>query len=589
MTVGIDFETYYSKDYGVTDVGPWAYVEDPRFECYQVAIYGVDRDGLAIEWVGESKDAPWDRIEGCIWVSHNMTFDSVVWAKVAEKVGVSAPDFPHWYCTANLSVYLQAPRNLAGAAKVFLGTDLSKEYRMMMKGKHAHELMAYDLEVVRQAGLADAKASFDIWKQESSKWPLSERNLALMTFQAANRGVHVDWEMVDRSVDSLKRLNWEAEQKIPWVEEGKTALSPIAVREQCRQLGIPAPASLAKDSEECVEWEDQYGEKYPFVGAVRVWRRTNILIKKLELIRAMRRPDGTIPAILRYCGAPHTGRWSGDLVNLQNLPREEMFGVSLRNCIVAKPGHVFVIADLAQIEPRILAFLCGNKSLLADLGNGMPLYEAHARETMNWRGGSLKKEDPKLYALAKARVLGLGYGCSAARFAKVAKNLAGLDLSPEECRLTVKDFRKRNPRITGLWRRFDQAIAEAARTDKHFEMELPSGRTIHYFDVAYDSAGRNYSACTETGGTREGIYGAKLVENLVQGTAREVFADILLRLRDAGIEIVFHVHDEVICHAPAERAEEVRQEIECIMKTPPAWMTGLPLAVESSIASRYQK
>jgi DNA polymerase len=406
--------------------------------------------------------------------------------------------------------------------------------------------------------------------------------------------------MVDRSIDGLKRLNWEAEQKIPWVEEGKAALSPIAVREKCRELGIPAPASLAKDSDECVEWEDQYGEKYPFVGAVRVWRRTNILIKKLELIRAMRRADGTIPAILRYCGAPHTGRWSGDLVNLQNLPREEMFGVSLRNCIVAKPGHVFVIADLAQIEPRILAYLCGNERLLADLGNGMPLYEAHARETMGWSGGSLKKEDPKLYALAKARVLGLGYGCSAGRFAKVAKNLAGLELSPEECKQTVKDFRKRNPRITGLWRRFDQAIAEAARTDKHFEMELPSGRIVHYFDVGYDPAGRKYSAFTERpasaqgyGGhgavERESIYGAKLVENLVQGTAREVFADILLRLRDAGIEIVFHVHDEVICHAPEARAEDVRSEIERIMKTPPAWMKALPLAVESAIAGRYTK
>jgi DNA polymerase len=120
-------------------------------------------------------------------------------------------------------------------------------------------------------------------------------------------------------------------------------------------------------------------------------------------------------------------------------------------------------------------------------------------------------------------------------------------------------------------------------------MELPSGRTVHYFDVGYEPTSRNYSACTEQGGIREGIYGAKLVENLVQGTAREVFADILLRLRDAGIEIAFHVHDEVICQVPVERAEEIRQEIEQIMRTPPAWMKDLPLAVESSIAPRYQK
>ena len=140
-----------------------------------MAIYGEDREGRPIEWVGEPKDAPWERIEGCVWVSHNMTFDAVVWSKVSESVVVSAPVAPHWYCTANLAVYLQAPRNLAGAAKALLGTDLSKEYRMMMKGRHVRDLMAYDLDIVRKAGLADAKASFDIWKQNSSKWPWQRR------------------------------------------------------------------------------------------------------------------------------------------------------------------------------------------------------------------------------------------------------------------------------------------------------------------------------------------------------------------------------------------------------------------------------
>ena len=385
MTVAVDFETYWAKDYAVSDMGPWAYVEDPRFECYQVAFYGEDREGKPIEWVGAPKDAPWDRIDGCVWVSHNMMFDAAVWAKVRQSVpGMSMPELPHWYCTANMAVYLQAPRDLKGAAGALLGTEVGKEYRAVMKGRHFNELMPYDRETVRAAGLADAKACFDVWKKHSREWPLHERNLALLTFQLANRGVFVDWERVDRGIDGLKRLNWEAEQEIPWVEDGKPPLSPIAVRQKCRELGIPAPASLAKDSDECMEWEDAYGEKYPFVSAVRVWRRTNMLLKKLELIRRLKRDDGSIPAILRYCGAPHTGRWSGDLVNLQNLPRDEMFGVSLRECFIPKPGHVFVIADLAQIEPRILAYLCGNGRLLEDLKNGMPLYEAHARETMGW-------------------------------------------------------------------------------------------------------------------------------------------------------------------------------------------------------------
>ena len=201
----------------------------------------------------------------------------------------------------------------------------------------------------------------------------------------------------------------------------------------------------------------------------------------------------------------------------------------------------------------------------------------------------MKKADPKLYALAKARVLGLGYGCSAGKFAKVAKNLAGLDLGANECRRVVRDFRRKNPKITALWSRFDRGIAKAARTDKLLEMVLPSGRTVRYFDVAYDPKRRQYSGCTVRGGNRERLYGAKLVENLVQGTAREVFADMLLRLRGAGIEIVWHVHDEVICHVPEAEAEEGQCRIEQIMREAPAWMSGLPLEVESCIAERYQK
>ena len=84
-------------------------------------------------------------------------------------------------------------------------------------------------------------------------------------------------------------------------------------------------------------------------------------------------------------------------------------------CIVPRPGKEFIICDLSQIEPRVLAWLCGDTVLLDQLANGVPLYEAHARATMGWTGGNLKKENAELYSLAKARVLGLGYGCGAAK------------------------------------------------------------------------------------------------------------------------------------------------------------------------------
>ena len=269
--------------------------------------------------------------------------------------------------------------------------------------------------------------------------------------------------------------------------------------------------------------------------------------------------------------------------NCQNLNKEKDFDVDVRRMLIPRAGCVFVICDLAQIEPRCLAYLSGNWALLERIAGGESIYEAHARATMGWTGGSLKKEKPRLYGLGKARVLGLGYQCAAAKFVTVARIMGGIEITLAEAEKTVADFRRSNPLITGLWSKLEREFVSKQR-ETHF-LKLPSGRYLRYFAVDAESM----TAANERGGPRYNFYGGKLVENLIQGTARDVFAEGLLRVEDAGFPVLFHVHDEVIVEVPIAEAEVAKTEIERLMSICPSWLEGCPLGAEAVIATHYLK
>lgn len=265
------------------------------------------------------------------------------------------------------------------------------------------------------------------------------------------------------------------------------------------------------------------------------------------------------------------------------MPREAQFGVDLRGMFVPRPGHTFIISDLGQIEQRVLSWLAGDNRMMEVLETGVSVYEAHARATMGWTGGALKHENPQLYRLAKARVLGLGYGAGAAVFVQIAKTMAGLDIEMSQAQRVVAEYLRTNPLITDLWRRLDRAFALAQGRD--FNLPLPSGRRLIYRNV--QRAGSGYSA--EVQGRRVSFFGGKLTENLTSATARDVLGHILLRLADAGLRVVLHVHDEVVVEVPTAELDTAVHKVESIMTTTPDWLTGLPLSAETFTSTQYTK
>lgn len=582
MVYGIDFETYYDKTVSVTTQGLWHYLHDPACEIYMVAIYSREAD---YSYVGEPSRVDWSRLHGQICVAHNARFDRACFRRLQELGVIPAGIEPRWECTADLVSALSYGRSLKAAVEGMYNIRLSKDTRDNMLGvtwKQAQEKgMAEELAAYC---LKDAYYSYYIWKQLSPLWSDKERKLSALTRDMCDYGLHIDQALVEAGRQTLLQVMDAAIEKIPWADGYKPVLSPKHLKEECIKAGIQPPASLSQDSEDCARWEEQYGARFPWVEAMRDYRKANTLYKKLLTLESRIRPDGSFSYGLKYFGA-HTGRWSGDAgFNIQNLPRVPMFGVDLRRMITARPGHGLISSDLSQIEQRIITWLSGDNAMMEVLGTGISPYEAHARVTMGYNDSEpLKQKNPDLYRLAKARVLGLGYGAGAAIFVQLAKSMAGLDITPQQAQKIVADFRASNRLITNLWATLERAFSMSVGKD--FSLPLPSGRKLYYRQVARTPKG--LSALVQ--GKRVNFFGGKLAENLTSAVARDVLGEILLNLDAAGYRVIAHIHDEVLVEVPLEKIDIAVKEVHRIMTTPPEWLVGLPLAAETTSSQFYTK
>jgi DNA polymerase len=624
----IDFETYYDNTCSLTTLGTYAYTRHPDFDAYMVSIVNDD-----IRYVGHPKDFDWKQLKGHTLVAHNASFDQVVFESCVEGGTILGIPLEGWECTADLAVYLQFQRTLAGAVKYGLGKELSKEMRNWMKGRTWEDAIAEDkAKELSEYALNDSIFCWEFYKKYREKWPDREAKLSRHTRAMGMRGFTLDMDLVEKGLDHLDKQMFEAKSNLPWYDEidpdtkkPYVIYSKKALAMECRKLGIDPPKSLSKDSPDCHKWMREHGDNLPFVTSMQNYTRMNTHYQRLKTMRDRCRVDKTVPFNLKYFGAEATGRWSGDAgLNVQNLPRDAKYGINLRNCIKAPEGKTFVIADFDQIEPRCAAYLTGDQEFLSLLTTGMSPYEAHARLTMDWTGGELKKEDPQLYLLAKVRVLALNYGAGWHRFYETVKSYgqeAILDQPYEPSDLSrfkefnakyhplklkefdlldnygkrlwvaaflqVTSYRASNPLLVARWKGHESSY-KASIGSECYQIPLLSGRNIQYFKIRPELKGT--SCQTQRGSKRRTYsYGPLLFENEIQATARECFADALLRLDDAGFDVVIHVHDEAVISVDENTAEESAKKINEVMSQTPDWLEGCPLATSYEISKHYKK
>ena len=576
--VAVDFETYYSGEYSVSKLGNWAYTHHPKFNAYLISVSdGVNTIAC------RPQEFPWETIDGKYWVSHNREFDRSVYERLV-NLGEAAPVAPKdWFCSSAACAYLQLPRDLAGACKIVLGVGVDKKVRASMSGKVPGFLSEELLEYAK----SDAVLCFRLWEKVGPRWPRIERDLFELTASMGRRGIHVDQEYLADSKQRLEKIVKDCDEGLPF----QPPTSIKAFKDYCKSLGIEPPASTADDDFRFQNWLEKNlnGPVATWVRIMQRRRSANRTLKVLDSIKSRINDQGRMVYELKYFGA-NPGRWSGGGgLNIQNLNRGEVEGIDLRANFCAAPGKILGIVDYAQIESRVVLFLAGDLDTLELLKDGMDIYEAHARATMGYNDPRpLKEVDKGMRQLAKARVLGLGFGCGSKKFIEVARIMGGIEISFEESERIVREYRDTNPKVIALWSRLEDCFRKCHGKDYH--LALPCNRLNPSMrrHLIYRNVDAETMSC-DVAGDRVNVYGGRLTENWTQATARDVLASAWLRCHAAGYSPVMSVHDELVFELDERTAGEDLEKILDIMEAPRPWAPVLPLKAEGHLAQKYEK
>lgn len=405
---------------------------------------------------------------------------------------------------------------------------------------------------------------------------------------------------------------------------------------------------------------------------VRLQVTTTSTSKYKSLARGTTR-DGRLHGTLQFDGAGRTGRWSGRTFQPQNLPSRGLLPASeiitgidamkadvahlcfenvmhlassaIRGCIVAPEGKKLVVADLSNIEGRILAWLAGEEWKLQafrdfDNGTGADLYKLAYAKSFKIKPEDVTKPERqvgKVMELAMGYEGGVGafltfslaYDIDLEAMAAVAleslpaavyedaegfynwtvkQNRSTFGLSKDAfivCDAFKRLWRSAHPMVSTLWKELEAAAIEATenpavtihcrrfkvrRDGAWLRIGLPSGRALCYPQPHVENGKLSYMGTNQY--TRQwgriSTYGGKLVENCTQAVARDVMAANMQRIEDVGFEIVLTVHDEIITEAPDEDCFNAGL-LSDLMTTPNAWHAGLPLAAAGFEDYRYRK
>lgn len=639
----MDIETY--SDVDLIKCGVYAYADSPAFE---VLLFAYSFDGEETKIIdlaqgeplpAEVKSAIFD--ENIIKTAFNANFERICLSKYfGRRISPKS-----WHCSAVQAAMLALPRSLED-----VGAVLGLEKQKMKEGKDLIRYFCVPCKPTKTNGgrtrnlpchapekwelfKTYCKRDVDVekairYKLRNFPIPESEMEVYRLDQEINDRGILVDKKLVEQAVAG-DLLYKEVVTKRAYELTGLENPNSVAqIKGWLSEKGLEIDSLSKQAVEELIQESD--GEVEELLKLRLLMAKTSV--KKYEAIERSVCSDGRVHGLLQFYGANRTGRWAGRLVQVQNLPQNHIVDLELarnlvkqgrfedvellydstpkvlseliRTAFIPKPGCRFLVADFSAIEARVLAWLSGEQWRLDVFSSHGKIYEASAAAMFHVPIEEIKKGSP-LRQKGKIAELALGYGGSVG--ALTSMGALNMGLMEEELAPLVSSWRSANPHITQFWWDVDAAAIKAVLEKKQtrvgkisFEYKsgilfaaLPSGRKLSYVKPRmalnkFDRNGLTYEGIAENGKWgRIETYGPKLVENIVQGTARDLLAEAMLRLKRYEFDIVMHCHDEAICEVPV--GEYSVEEVCGIMAIQPAWAKDLPLRADGYECEYYQK
>ena len=655
--LGIDIETYSSAP--LPKCGVYRYCDAPDFE---ILLFSYAFDDAPVETVdlacGET--LPKEVLlaledPNVLKVAYNAQFERVCLSKYLGHW----LDPHQWRCTMVMAASLTLPGRLADVA-VALGTTEKK----MEEGKDLIRYFSVPCKPTKANGgrtrnrPSDAPEKWAVYKQYNAqdveterairkaleKYPLPEQEWAYYALdqQINDRGVRVDKQLVKNAIAADAVFAQAAYQRAKELTGLENPGSVMQLHGWLRERGVQLSTLLKKEVQrKLAEMDEDAQPDAQADEAAREMLRLRLemsrsSIKKYEAMARCVCKDGRIHGMFRFYGASRTGRFASQIVNLQNLRRNDMEDLALarsllregraeelsmlyasaadvlselvRTALIARKGCRFIVADFSAIEARVLAWLAGEEWRLKVFEEGGDIYCASASQMFHV---PVEKHGVNSHLRQKGKIseLALGYGGSIG--ALQAMGSREMNIPDEELKPLVDGWRKANPRIVQFWRSVGDAAMKTVRErttvragkvtfcckDGILFAKLPSGRTLAYLAprletgrfgstvITYQSYDKTEKAADEEEEApvtrrwqREETYGPKIVENLTQAIARDLLCAAMMNLEAAGYRICMHVHDECVIEMPVSQGS--LEEACRLMAIAPDWAEDLPLRAD---------
>ena len=654
----LDLETYSSTD--LSKCGVYKYVQAKDFEILLFG-YSIDDGDVHVIDLAQGEKIPIDITkalsdENIIKWAYNANFERIClseylrrnYEKYFNSYGVNEDtvgDYLNpkgWKCSMVWSAYMGLPLSLAGVGsilgleeqKLSEGKELIRYFCMPCKptksnGERTRNLPENDNEkwlLFKRYNKRDVEVEIAIQKKLSN-FPVPDFiwNEYWLDQEINDRGIAVDMDVVENAILFDKQAKSSLSEKMKKLTGLDNPNSVQQMRDWLAENGLEMDSLGKKEVSSALKTAS---ESLKTVLSLRQ-QLAKSSVKKYQAMKNAVCNDGRVRGMFVFYGANRSGRWSGRLVQLQNLPQNKITDLAearelvkqgnykavqllyddipdtlsqlIRTSFIPRKEMKFIVADFSAIEARVLSYLAGEQWRADVFANGGDIYCASASQMF---GVPVEKHGINGHLRQKGKIaeLALGYGGSVGAL----KSMGALDmgLTEDELKPLVDMWRNANPNIVKFWWEVDRAVKDAVREHVPSKVGLlkfyyrsgmlfiglPSGRKLTYVKprMGVNQFGGESVTYEGVGATKKWerieSYGPKFVENLVQGISRDILMYAMQTLSHCFI--CSHIHDELII----ECNEKVSLSAVCeqMSRTPP-WVKGLLLRADGYECDFYKK